>query len=110
MERCLPVAKGPMARYPGDRWPRESCLEVFMRLPVVDVGAGASGLCSEVACPLQDGVELSRFLSKAGGHATLSTTTKRMTHGVTSDTADSPRWNRDKHHRRNETAVPRVSW
>lgn len=33
-----------------------------------------------VACPLQDGVELSRFLSKTGGHATLSTTEYRMTH------------------------------
>lgn len=41
-----------------------------------------------VACPLQDGVELSRFLSKTGGHAMPSTTTLRMMHRLVLRTPD----------------------
>lgn len=43
-----------------------------------------------VACPLQDGVELSRFLSKTGGHAMPSTITLRMMYPLVMCAADLP--------------------
>ena len=109
MRHRPPAANGPMARDQGDLWRSP---QVSGWLPRgFDVSPRVSGLCSEVACPLQDGTELSRFLSKTGGHATLSTPSQEddastaLRHSRFAQSEQDKHHQKERHHARAATEV-----